>query len=170
MKRDIRLYNLIFPIWLLWIFPITWLVILPGNFIIDLLVVLITLFALKIEDKKNVLKKTILKTWILGLAADVIGSALLLAFVWIQEVIFSGSGLYYNIYHAIWFNPFENFIALIIVIVAIIVSGFCIYMFNLKIAFKKIDIDLKQKKKIALAIAVFTAPYTFLLPTEWFVY
>ena len=31
-KNSIKLYNVIFPIWLLWLIPITWLVVLPANF------------------------------------------------------------------------------------------------------------------------------------------
>ena len=38
MGRGTKLYNLILPLWLLWIFPQTWLVVLPANFIVDLLV------------------------------------------------------------------------------------------------------------------------------------
>ena len=29
-KRPARLYNILLPIWLLWIFPHVWLIILPG--------------------------------------------------------------------------------------------------------------------------------------------
>ena len=35
MKKEVRLYNVLFPIWLLWIFPQVWLVLLPGNLLID---------------------------------------------------------------------------------------------------------------------------------------
>ncbi len=34
-KREIRLYNMILPLWLLWIFPQVWLLLLPGNLLID---------------------------------------------------------------------------------------------------------------------------------------
>ncbi|WP_294186413.1 hypothetical protein [uncultured Clostridium sp.] len=62
-KSSIKFYNLIFPIWLIWLFPLTWIIILPGNFIIDSLVLLITLKVLNINEKKNVYKKAILKVW-----------------------------------------------------------------------------------------------------------
>ena len=39
-KREIRLYNMILPLWLLWIFPQVWLLILPGNLLIDTAVLL----------------------------------------------------------------------------------------------------------------------------------
>lgn len=42
-KKHITLYNLIFPIWLLWVIPTTWIVVLPVNFLIDITVVMLTL-------------------------------------------------------------------------------------------------------------------------------
>lgn len=52
MKIDeVRLYNMILPVWLLWIFPQVWLVILPGNLLVDVLVVFFALLALKRTDK-----------------------------------------------------------------------------------------------------------------------
>ena len=35
-NTDVRLYNVLFPVWLLWFFPVTWIVVLPANFVIDL--------------------------------------------------------------------------------------------------------------------------------------
>lgn len=37
MKKEVRLYNVLFPIWLLWIFPQVWRFLLPGNLLIDCL-------------------------------------------------------------------------------------------------------------------------------------
>jgi len=41
-KKDIKLYNILFPLWMLLLFPQAWLIVLPGNFIIDSLVFLIS--------------------------------------------------------------------------------------------------------------------------------
>ena len=64
MKKEIKLYNVLFPIWLLMLFPVCWLFIIPGNFIIDSLVLIISMYALKINDKKQFYKKNILKIFI----------------------------------------------------------------------------------------------------------
>lgn len=42
-KKEIRLYNVILPIWMLWIVPPLWLIILPANFIIDFTVFILHL-------------------------------------------------------------------------------------------------------------------------------
>ena len=76
-KSAYPLYNLLFPIWLLWIFPITWLLILPANLILDLTVIVITLKVLKIQDGFSLVQKSIWKVWIMGFAADIVGSLLM---------------------------------------------------------------------------------------------
>lgn len=51
MKKQIRLYNIILPIWLLIVLPQVWLIVLPANLIIDGLVLLLTLCWI---DRKSV--------------------------------------------------------------------------------------------------------------------
>jgi len=42
-----------------------------------------------------------------------------------------------------------------------------IYIFNKKYSFKKIDITEREKKILSLTMAIVTAPYLFLLPTNF---
>ena len=70
-SKNIILYNMIFPLWLLWIIPSTWIVILPANFLIDLAVLLITMHCLKISGRKEIVKRSILKIWGFGFISDV---------------------------------------------------------------------------------------------------
>ena len=44
-------------------------------------------------------------------------------------------------------------------------AGELIYLFNLKVSFRKLDWPLKEKRKAALVLAVLTAPYLFLFPS-----
>lgn len=54
MKRHtIRLYNLIFPIWIFWMVPsLLWLLLLPANFLWDSLVLLAAAGWLRLQGKK----------------------------------------------------------------------------------------------------------------------
>lgn len=65
-------------------------------------------------------------------------------------------------------NPFDNIYSIVITIVAVIITAYFIYLFNYKFALKKAFtegcLDDKQMRKIALSMAVFTAPYVFFLP------
>lgn len=75
MKKSVKLYNVLLPIWILYFFPQVWIITLPGNLLIDCAVLLITLAVLKHTQKKAVLKKLWWKFWLLGFAADAVGVA-----------------------------------------------------------------------------------------------
>lgn len=167
-----RLYNLIFPIWILWLIPLAWVVVLPANFIIDSLVVLLTLKCLKIKDKKTIYRKTILKVWGFGFLSDFIGTAVMLIPILIDSNLSMdtpiGRWWYENLTNSVSYNPLENIFAILWVSLAVLVAAWFIYLFNYKVSFKKLEIENSMKKKLALSLAVFTAPYLFYLPTAWF--
>ena len=170
-KKDMRLYNAVFPIWLLWLFPVTWLVALPANFLIDLLVVVLTMVRLKIPDKKKTVKCTIWKVWIAGFIADFAGALAMSAMVLlpVRSIPVLGTWLAENVAYPIGSNPFTNIFAFFWVTGCVLLTAFLIYRLNLGWCLKKADLDDGQKKKIALSLAVFTEPYLFYLPTIWFV-
>lgn len=145
MKKDIKLYNVIFPVWFLMLFPQMWLIVLPGNFIIDSIVLVISMIFLKIEERKTFYKQSILKIFIIGLVSDVIG-ALFLFLLMIAGAMSMGDELYFTI-------P------------AMVISAFFIYFLNYKITFKKLELPLR--KKMSLIFALVTAPYTFLIQSSW---
>lgn len=171
-ETDIKLYNLIFPIWLLWLFPMTWIVVLPMNFLIDSAVVLITLKALKISDYKMIYKDIIFKVWGFGFLADFIGTALMFIPIIIDGILDYSSPFghwwHEHLTSALSFNPFENIFAVIWVTVTVFITSLFIYLLNYKVSFKKLDIEEKAKRKLALSLGIFTAPYLFYLPTMWF--
>lgn len=160
-----KLFNVIFPIWFLIIFPTTWLIVLSGNFVIDSLVFLIALKILKVSNIKEMYKKCILKIWIVGFIADIIGSLVLLI---TQFLPFNG--IFNDIVSAIALNPFNNVAGFLVVLFAFLVSTFLIYVINYKYSLKRVDISDKLKVKIAVILAVFTAPYFFFLPTNTALY
>lgn len=157
--KNIKLFNVIFPIWFLLLFPMTWLVILPANYIIDSIALLISLSLFKVANKKKIYKKTIFKIWIFGFIADMISSAVLYTSQFLPNK-------FYDITSAVSYNPFENIFGVIYVILAVIISGYCIYIFNMKYIFRKIEIGISKKIAISVVIAILTAPYAFLIPTS----
>lgn len=167
-KTNIKLYNVIFPIWILWLFPMTWFIVLPLNFVIDTTVVLITLKVLKISSN-GIYKKIILKVWGFGFLSDFIGTV----FMFIPNLIKLdynsplGKWWYENLTNAISYNPLDSIFAFLWVTVAVIITSFFIYFFNYKVSLRKIEIEDRLKKRIALSIAIFTGPYLFYIPTKW---
>lgn len=161
MKKEIKLYNVLFPIWFLLVFPITWIIVLPANFIIDSIVLIISINLLKQADIKENYKKSIVKVWMFGFLSDFIGAGILFL-----SQMPKGDWWYEYISSPVSYNPFDNLYSLSLVFFAIIASGIAIYFFNLKISFKTLKYELKTKKIIALSLAIFTAPYVLLVPSK----
>lgn len=168
MKKGIKLYNVIFPVWFLIFFPPVIFVTLIGNFIIDSLVTLLCYAVFKLSalklDLKTFYKKSILKVWIFGFVADIIGAALLFT------VNISGTslGLPNEYLTGINYDPFGNPQSLVIIVAAMLVSAAFILFFNYRFTFARQIVDKKLRFKVALTIALITMPWTFLLPTKWF--
>ena len=146
MKKDMRLHNVLFPFWMLMLFPQLWLIILPGNFIIDSLVLLISMYLLKTENKKKFYRENIFKIFGFGILSDIIGSAYMLTMMICFNIGRMGDELY-------------------LTLPALVISAACIFMFNYYITFKNCDKIVRTK--MALTFSVFTAPYTFLVPSSW---
>lgn len=169
-KSKVTLYNLILPIWLLWIFPQTWLVILPANFLIDLLVIVLTMRHLRITEIHSRAKKVILRTWLCGFAADFVGTFLMLFADFLDLDANTTFGRWWidNLVNPVELCPFENIWAFLWVTACVALSAAVIYLLNVKFCLKKAGLEEPERKKLALSLAIFTAPYLFYLPTEWF--
>lgn len=143
-KNHVKLYNVLFPFWFLMLIPATWIIVLPGNFLIDSLVLIITMYCLHIDEKKKFYKKHIWKIFVFGLLSDLIGSALMFGAL-LLEWSTMGDELY-------------------ITLPAMLISAACIYLFNYFITFRKDEQNIRLK--MALTFAIATAPYTFLIPSS----
>ena len=143
-RRRVKLYNVIFPVWMLILFPATWLIVLPGNFIIDSIVLVLALRLLKSDTVLALYKKSILKVFTFGLISDFLGSLFMLL------MLFSGVS--------------ETAEELYFTIPAVIISALLIFIFDYFISFK--DFEKPKRLKLSVIFALFTAPYTFLIPTS----
>jgi hypothetical protein len=166
MKKETKLYNVLFPLWMLVWFPITWIVVIPANFLIDSLVLLIACKCMKLADIKIIYKRSILQVWLFGFLADFIGSLIM----FMSQFLFTGENkwLYDTFYYGVTYNPFSGILPFLYVLIATAVAGFFIYFFNYTVSFRKLDIEVKQKKKLALVMAIVTAPYLFFFPSGLF--
>lgn len=145
-NKDVKLYNVLFPFWMILLFPSMWLIILPGNFIIDSLVLVISMYALKLSFKKEFYKKHILKIFSFGILSDVLGALYMLVLVLFFQVGQMGDEIY-------------------LTLPALFISAFFIFVFNYFITFKKCDKSLRFK--LSLVFVTVTSPYTFLIPSSW---
>ncbi len=169
MKRSIKLYNIIFPLWFLLFFPPIIFLTLIGNYIVDSLVILICFSVYKLVDSgfnlKTFYKKSILKIWGYGFLSDIIGAGIL----FVLGLFGTRFGLPHELTSAICYDPFSEPLAVIIILGSIAVSAIFIFLFNYKYSFRNLIEEKALRFKIALTIAIVTAPWTFMLPTKWFI-
>lgn len=167
MKRDEKLYNVLFPLWFLLLVPISWLIVIPANFVIDLLALLLAMKLLRMPDIGKNLKSAVLKSWLAGFAADLVGGGAMFLSVLAGEFLPDPvrSWVYHNITEAVMVNPFSSVGGFLWTAVCVALAGGIIYLLNLKFCLKKTSLSLAQKRKLALAMALVTAPYLFFVPT-----
>ena len=160
-KKPVRLYNILLPIWLLWIFPQVWLVILPGNLLIDCAVLLLALAALRIPAKRPVLRRVWWRLWLNGFLADGAGVA------WMVLGMFSaasGEGWWAENLTPITGSPFRSPLALAWTLIGVAVAGVCIWFLDRRALRRCPELDGRQRHIATLALAVVTAPWLFLVP------
>ena len=147
MKRDIKLYNLIFPMWGIYfyaiLFPYFFVLLLPANFIVDTVMLLLLFFLFKVPEKKELYRRGIWKAWGFGFLADFLAAGVLLPF---------------HIY-----APFSSVGAFLFATVGVVLAGVLIYFFHIRFVWKGILLEEGKKKKIALGMAILTAPYLMYL-------
>ena len=153
-KNDIRLYNVLFPIWFYLLFPQVWLLILSVNFLVDSLVMYCSARQQGLENTRVLWKERILPVWGIGLLSDLIGAVLIFVIYMIVAAI-------------PWFAEFANPIRFpgtaLISIPGVILSGIMIYFLNKNLTFRESDLTSNQIHKLCLHLALWTAPYTMLI-------
>lgn len=161
LKKSIKAYNLIFPMWSIYffglLFPPMLLILLPANFAVDSLMLLLLFAWLKLPEKKEWYKKTILKTWGFGFLVDILASGVFVALSEVLSNIFSDTDV--NIY-----LPCSSIPSFLFTTAAVVLAGILIYLFQRKWVLKKLELEEGQQKKIALGMAILTAPYLMYLP------
>lgn len=154
MKKGLRLYNILFPIWFFWLFPTPlWLVLLAANFAIDSAVLLLAMKRQGLGDRLAVWKKSVWKVWAFGFLSDIAGAALIFGLYYLLEELF----------HVPWnlaLFPGTTLLSL----PGVALAGALIYFLNSRFSFSKCALDPERVRGLSLALAVFTAPYAMLIP------
>ena len=145
-KKDVRLYNVLFPMWALLSLPMLWYLVIPGNFIVDSLVLVIAMAVLKMENRWAFYIKHILAVFGFGFLSDILAALPM----W-GAVMLDMAGDYCD-------TP-------LMTVPCVALAGGLIYVFNYYITFRKCEPRLR--KKLSLTFAIATAPYTYLIPTRW---
>lgn len=152
-KNDIRLYNVMFPIWFMYLLLTPfWLMLLPVNFAVDSLVIYCSARSQEIDGRLELWKKSILSVWLMGFLSDFLGAAVTFILFLVLDAIpdmiplltFPGTTL--------------------ISIPGVILAGLLIYWLNRIVSFRESGLEKSQIHKLCLHLALWTAPYTMLIP------
>ena len=125
---------------------------------------------IKIENPMAIIKKSLAKTVALGFVADIIATAVLmiLSFGITGTRNTFAKWFHDNISIPILNDYYETPWGILVIILAVMFAGFLVYVFNRKFSFKNTDLSESQIKKVSLTLAIITAPYLFLIPTNVF--
>ena len=159
-EKNIKLYNILFPVWLLiWLPSWLWLLLIPLNYLID---VLVLRWGLKARPDRDALCRRLgWRVCLAGFLSDFIGSALLFICIVLDDV----SPSFARTQNAIGMDPFRDPLAVLITAGAVAISAACIYLFDRRIL-ARAGVSASEAAPAALKLAVITAPYLFLLPTR----
>lgn len=162
--RNVKLYNIFFPVCLINIFPIIILILLPINFLLNTIILLVGLKILKVTNIKSIYEKVIFKIWVIDLIINFIGILIMSLTQYFGNIPF----VYDNFTLPIAINPFSNIYAIMYCAFVIILCSLLIYFLNKKISFINSGINEKSKRILSFLLALLTTPYFFCVPSNIF--
>ena len=166
LPKDFSLFDDILPLWFFWELPIFWPFVIPIVTVFYSIALYLIMLYLKIDNPLKKFRKTIIKVTFFGFLCDIIVVVMLLLVAWGGIIFISPTSNFYHWYKNIFLdslgkNIFGNIFAFLVLSFTILLSRVLNYKLNKKFTFSKLDIEEENKKKLALAIAIFTAPYIF---------
>ena len=167
--REMRLYNVFFPFWMLMYWPQVWLLTLPLNLVVDWLVLRVTLHCLGAEDKHTQVRRSLLRLWVGGFAADLL-AAIPMALVLVPSMMDTVFGAWWNavMVYGVMHDPFSSPWSLLWVAGCVALGGALVYVLAVSWGLRKTTLTLRQRCWTALVLAIVTAPWFFLVPMAWF--
>lgn len=153
--KKLRLYNLLFPVWMLiWWPSALWLILIPLNYALDALVLHLHLPAEL--DRRAFRRAHAWKICLAGFVGDFLGSALLFG----VYALWPSHALTYDIAY----RPYGSPGALAVTLAAIALSAAAIYWLD-RAVLRHSGLNPEAARRAALSLAVWTAPYLFLFPS-----
>lgn len=172
MKKN-KLYSVFFPtiIWFIYS-PLFIVISIIGNIIVDSLAIAILSFVLFQKLDREFFRDSIIKVYFIGILSNIIASVCLNVFGLLAGmfVVLEKDTFFYNllinIHVGFQIDCFSSVIGFIFMFSGVIISSVLIYFFNYKYTYAKDVYWLteKQKRISCLFLAIFTAPYSFLVP------
>lgn len=173
MKKNVKLRSIYFPFY--GFIMLNWkgfLPMLPINLAVTALVLYLILHFSKADNKLAAWKQGVLPCFGFGLLADLCGVffrflplllELLFGALGMTGIAdFFGKNLSDMVLYNIYLGPV--FIKLVWTVLSILFAGVFVFLFNNRFALKTAIPDEKLRRRAALILAIFTAPWSFMCP------
>ena len=161
--KPVRLYNVLFPIFILVSVPSPlWLILIPLNYLWDRFILSRSLKEL--PDLKLFCSENSWKICLTGFLSDIAGGAFLLLVMILSDKLspdFSD-----RIGYGLSMDPFYNIESFLTTLAAVALSALLIYAADRTIL-RKAGLDSRSAFRAALNLALFTAPWLFFIPSKW---
>lgn len=165
MKKNPVLYSAAMPVFVLLFAPRSWFYILPLNLIITFAALNFSLKAMERPELiHTTVKKKLLPLWLVSFIGDLAGAGILYR---LSSSAADSQGTWALTMRLIRENPFLSTNALIIIFICIIIAAAVKYLLSLWIVLRKSEMHAKEKRTLCLYMAMFTSPYTFVIPGLW---
>jgi hypothetical protein len=152
MRKQTRLYDVVFPVWLILLHPLVGIPAYAINYFVDFFVLKFSLRRQGIAVEGKRLWGLTFALSLIGFGSDILGVVVLFTL---------HTGVAYLIPN---YNPWFSSIGLLVTGLAVVCTGVLIFFFDRVYLSRRLQIDRRLAGKVALSFAIITAPYLFLLP------
>lgn len=161
----LTLANIFFPTWMLGAIPsYLWLIMLPVNFLIDSLVLLIWAKVKKIQKIGDFWKSSIVRVWCFGFVSDLLAAFILCLFYFGGYALLDWLSL--TFIDDLFGQAMIGWGSFLYGLFGALIGGCLIYSLDRRWGFRKTTLSLLQQKSVALWLAILTAPWLLAIPTE----
>ena len=157
--------SIAFPMWSLIIFPHFWVFLLPLYFVIDSLLLALSMSVAKMPRRGEIYKKSIIQFWMIGFLCDAIASALLSIPGW----FIAGQNLHNALGQSLDYinvNVFHSSLAFFTMLFAVLINAALAFQLHKRITFRRFR-DLPEISRVVFWGAVLTAPWAYFLPVGY---
>lgn len=161
MKKEIKLYNVCFPIWLITLYPSIWGITLLMNCLLGSLLLILGYKLLKIKEVKAVYHETALKVLSILCLADLMSLGFVLMSQWLQ-----GEWWEEYIKNPIVSNPLDNIWSIGYLSILLIGVAGMTYELLWKWGFKTKRLQKLQRKQLSLAFVLINSSWMLFYPSQ----
>lgn len=181
MKKDVRLYNVIFPWWLLpavgvFFSPLTGIGLIAlvafVDWAFDTAVLTLSMKKRGVALRKEVYRQVWWKIWLIGFFADFAGVVFMALVSALLSIAYSSNTPFGRFLgdsgNGIMYNAFRSPLSFLVVLIAVALAGIIIYLLDERVLSGAKGLTFREADRIARSLALITAPWTFFIPTFWF--